>query len=84
MQSTSRRALAQYHAADNMTDRMAALAILSLHDVPARTEALQDFYQRYESDPLIIDKWIGPPGDDPGRPARSSACARSRPIPPSR
>jgi aminopeptidase N len=52
-------ALAQYHAADNMTDRMAALAILSQHDVPARTEALQDFYERYESDPLIIDKWMG-------------------------
>ena len=26
---------------------------------PARTEALQDFYERYESDPLIIDKWLG-------------------------
>ena len=53
------RALAQYRAADNMTDRMAALATLSLHDRPERTEALQDFYERYESDPLIIDKWLG-------------------------
>jgi aminopeptidase N len=52
-------ALAQYRAADNMTDRMAALTILSQHDGPARTEALQDFYKRYESDPLIIDKWMG-------------------------
>ena len=42
-----------------MTDRMAALAALSQHDVPARSEALADFYKRYESDPLIIDKWIG-------------------------
>ncbi len=52
------RALRQYHSADNMTDRMAALATLSLHDVPERTEALQDFYERYAGDPLIIDKWL--------------------------
>src|SRR5690606_31390958 len=48
----------QYQAADNMTDRMAALATLSLHDVPERKAALEDFYQRYRNDPLIIDKWL--------------------------
>jgi aminopeptidase N len=53
------RALKQYHSADNMTDRMAALGTLSQHDGPARTEALQDFYERYQTDPLIIDKWLG-------------------------
>jgi aminopeptidase N len=53
------RAMAQYRGADNMTDRMTALATLSFHDRPERTEALQDFYERYESDPLIIDKWLG-------------------------
>ncbi len=53
------RALTQYRKADNMTDRMAALGTLSQHDGPARTEALQDFYERYQSDPLIIDKWLG-------------------------
>ena len=41
-----------------MTDRMAALAVLSLHAVPERQSALDDFYRRYESDPLIIDKWF--------------------------
>ena len=41
-----------------MTDRMAALATLSLHDVPERTAAFEDFYQRYRDDPLIIDKWF--------------------------
>jgi aminopeptidase N len=41
-----------------MTDRMAALATLSLHDVPARAVALDDFYARYASDPLIVDKWL--------------------------
>src|SRR5262249_40261863 len=38
------RADRQYRNADNMTDRMAALATLSLHDVPERRNALADFY----------------------------------------
>ncbi len=53
------QALTQYRSADNMTDRMSALGTLSQHDGQARTEALQDFYERYQSDPLIIDKWLG-------------------------
>jgi aminopeptidase N len=48
----------QYAAADNMTDRMAALTTLSLHDRPERTDALADFYRRFEADPLVIDKWF--------------------------
>ncbi len=52
------RAFAQYRNADNMTDRMAALETLALHDRPARAQALEDFYRRYADDPLIIDKWL--------------------------
>jgi aminopeptidase N len=52
------RAAAQYRNADNMTDRMAALATLSLHDVPQRTDALADFYDRYAGDALVVDKWF--------------------------
>ncbi len=52
------RVARQYGAADNMTDRMAALATLSLHDVPQRKETLADFYRRYASDALIVDKWF--------------------------
>jgi aminopeptidase N len=51
-------AFAQYSGADNMTDRMAALETLALHDRPERAQALEDFYARYKSDPLIIDKWL--------------------------
>jgi aminopeptidase N len=51
-------ALAQCRAADNMTDRIAALSTLSLCDVPERREALDDFYARYAGDPLIVDKWF--------------------------
>jgi aminopeptidase N len=48
----------QYHQADNMTDRMAALTALSQWNVPARTAALEDFYRRHVDDPLIVDKWF--------------------------
>jgi aminopeptidase N len=48
----------QYHAADNMTDRMAALATLSLCDAPERAAALEDFHARYRDEPLIVDKWF--------------------------
>jgi aminopeptidase N len=53
------RAAAQYRDADNMTDRIAALATLSHHQVPERQQALDDFYRRYDGDALIIDKWFG-------------------------
>ncbi len=52
------RAARQYDAADNMTDRMAALATLSQHAVPERDTALADFYKRYAADALVIDKWF--------------------------
>ena len=52
------RAVRQYEAADNMTDRMAALSALALHNVPERARALADFYDRYASDALVIDKWF--------------------------
>ncbi|MFG1298620.1 aminopeptidase N [Xanthobacter sp. V3C-3] len=52
------RALAQFEAADNMTDRFAALAVLAQHDVPEREAALDAFYRRFEADALVIDKWF--------------------------
>ena len=52
------RASRQYGTADNMTDRMAALATLCLHDTPERQQALDNFYMRYASDALVVDKWF--------------------------
>ena len=52
------RAAGQYEACDNMTDRMAALATLSLHPVPERERALSHFYTRYAADALVVDKWF--------------------------
>jgi aminopeptidase N len=52
-------ARAQYDAADNMTDRQAALAVLGGLDAPERAAAFDDFYARYQGDALVIDKWFG-------------------------
>jgi aminopeptidase N len=52
------RALSQYRGADNMTDRMAALEVISLHDTRQRAEVIEDFYRRFADDPLVIDKWL--------------------------
>lgn len=52
------RAAQQYRNADNMTDRMAALATLSLHDVPERRVSLAEFYDCYAGDALVVDKWF--------------------------
>lgn len=49
---------AQYHNADNMTDRMAALTILSHLNNEASQHALDDFYNRFKDDALVVDKWL--------------------------
>ena len=54
----SRLAAAQYANADNMTDRQGALMVLTGMDGVARTNALIDFYRRYEGNELVIDKWF--------------------------
>ena len=49
----------QYNAADNMTDRVAALRELVNKEGSYRAKALDDFYTRFSSDSLVIDKWMG-------------------------
>src|SRR5258707_2731710 len=41
-----------------MTDRLPALATISLRDVPERANALAVFHARHGHDPLIVDKWL--------------------------
>lgn len=50
-------ALAQYKSANNMTDRIAALNCL-VHQTSEANEALNDFYTRFEKEPLALDKWF--------------------------
>ncbi|MDR3494540.1 MAG: aminopeptidase N [Ancalomicrobiaceae bacterium] len=49
---------AAYEQADNMTDRLASLAILAAAAAPAAERALADFYRRFAGDALVIDKWF--------------------------
>ena len=55
---TARLALDQLASADNMTDAVAALAELARSPHPERSEALEQFYRRWESYPLVMDKWF--------------------------
>ncbi|HYW17478.1 MAG TPA: aminopeptidase N [Allosphingosinicella sp.] len=48
----------QFDEADNMTDRQGALGALASSDSPERHGALAAFYERYRSDPLVLDKWF--------------------------
>jgi len=45
-------------AAANMTDQAAALACLANSNAPQRAIALQSFYERWQHDPLVVDKWL--------------------------
>lgn len=49
---------AQYHAATNMTDRYAALAISAHNWTKAAPALLGDFRTRFSGDPLVFDKWL--------------------------
>jgi aminopeptidase N len=53
-----RLAAAQYGAAANMTDRLAALMLLADTEDPARDRALADFHARWRGDDLVLDKWF--------------------------
>ena len=48
----------QFNTADNMTDQFAALSILTQFDCVERTQALDAFYQRWQDEPLVLDKWL--------------------------
>jgi aminopeptidase N len=49
---------AQFDAADNMTDRMAALGALANSRAPEREPALARFYADWRHEPLVVDKWL--------------------------
>ncbi|KMO20980.1 aminopeptidase N [Methylobacterium platani] len=51
-------AIAQLDAAATMTDRLAALAVVSLVPGEAREAALARFGEAYRHEPLVLDKWF--------------------------
>ena len=57
-ESIQQQCLLQYRQANNMTDALAALAVLNQIDCPQRQQALDEFEQRWQQDPLVMDKWF--------------------------
>jgi aminopeptidase N len=51
-------AKAQFDAGRNMTDVLAALAVLSAVDCPEREAALAAFHAAWRTDALVLDKWF--------------------------
>lgn len=50
--------LTQFEHGDNMTDVLAALALLAESQHPKRGDVLESFYERWTDEPLVIDKWF--------------------------
>jgi aminopeptidase N len=48
----------QYRQADNMTDAIGAMTPLASCDCPERLEVLSNFYQRWQGERLVVDKWF--------------------------
>ncbi|MBP6218013.1 MAG: aminopeptidase N [Oligoflexales bacterium] len=48
----------QYHNSSNMTDTLAALREICHGQHPKKRELLQDFYQHWQHDDLVIDAWF--------------------------
>jgi aminopeptidase N len=53
-----RLAAAQLESATNMTDRLAAFAVLTTLPGEAREHAIAAFGERFSGEPLVLDKWF--------------------------
>jgi aminopeptidase N len=51
-------ARSQYAAANNMTDSLTALRLITETGMAGREEALQRFYERWQAEPLVVNKWF--------------------------
>lgn len=52
------RGFDQFTQANNMTDQQSALVSLNHHETPLRQQALDAFYQRWQADAQVVDKWL--------------------------
>jgi aminopeptidase N len=51
-------AMAQFNQANNMTDQLTALRVLTRFDNTHRQEALKAFYDKWQAETLVVDKWL--------------------------
>jgi aminopeptidase N len=54
----ARLSLAQFAEADNLTDRLAALAAMTLIPGAEREDLIARFGELYAREPLVLDKWL--------------------------
>ncbi len=57
-QQAQQSCIEQYYQANNMTDKAAALANMVHIDSEERSKMIEDFYQHYRQDALVLDKWF--------------------------
>jgi aminopeptidase N len=50
--------LGQYYNADNMTDTIGSISAINDIDINVRDEVLKDFYTKWNTHELVIDKWF--------------------------
>ena len=76
-EGTPARAAEAFAKADNMTDLAQALTILAhrFPDSAEATQALATFQQRFDGNPLVIDKWFSTQATIPGAGALSRVKA---------
>jgi aminopeptidase N len=61
-------ALAQFHEADNMTDSQAALSLVAHSGFAKAGEVILDqFYQRWIDQPLVVNQWLSVQASNPQR-----------------
>jgi len=48
----------QFNSAKNMTDQIAALAVIVHNELPYKQTSLTAFYRQWQQEPLVIDKWF--------------------------
>jgi len=70
----------QYQSADNMTDQMAAFKSLVHHETAGSDETIAAFYQQWNGDNLVMDKWFTVQATTPTLMASASAKARVRQL----
>ena len=48
----------QFDAGENMTDVLSALSLMADREGPEGEQLLERFYQQWQNDPLVMDKWF--------------------------
>jgi len=54
----ARLAMEQYHQANNYTDRMTALTLITHQQVPGFEDLLGEYFTEWQNNALVINKWL--------------------------